>query len=137
MSPAITPATGGRQRLWRTTMTPMSEIAKCRCGALDTGIDNDDGWDVTCNDCGCRGPFVPTYEEAIAAWNALMRPRPVAEWVPAQGLRGDEPHGFVGSLRLGQVVLGHVSVHGIVAARCHIDGKGQYFLDPDSASARA
>src|SRR5690606_37604379 len=101
MSPAITPATGGRQRLWRTTMTPMSEIAKCRCGARDTGIDNDDGWAVTCNDCGCRGPFVPTYEEAISAWNALMRPRPVARW---------DIFPVLHDLRLRHLSLGRVSL---------------------------
>lgn len=70
------------------------------------------------------------------------RARPVAEWVAAEGLRGDEPHGFVGSLWLGQVALGYVSVHrahGIVdhAAQCHIDGKGECFRDPDPVSARA
>src|SRR5690606_22288024 len=121
-------------------MTPMSEIAKCQCGA-EARLSPP--WSgriraVCVNDeCDIRGPRALSEVEAVARWNALMRPRPVAEWVPAQGLRGDEPHWFVGSLRLGQVVLGHVSVHGIVAARCHIDGKGQYFLGPDPASARA
>ena len=119
----------------------MSEIAKCRCGAEATlnspCVRGEAPFThfVDCERCGSSGPNEDSPAEAIAAWNDLMRPRPVAEWVPAQGLRGDEPHGFVGSFRLGQVVLGHVSVHGIVAARCHIDGKGQYFLD--SASARA
>ena len=97
-------------------MKPMSEIAKCRCGARDTGIDNDDGWAVTCNDCGCRGPFVPTYEEAIAAWNALMRPRPVARWGSPGG---------VTYLYVGRAVLGYVLTNqsGGESAVCGITGE--------------
>lgn len=121
----------------------MTELTKCRCGAeAEWQISTDGKVGRWCRRCGIHGPWCDSEELMDAAWNSLMRPRPVAEWVAAEGLRGDGPHGFVGSLWLGQVALGYVSVHrahGIVdhAAQCHLDGKGEYFRDPNPASARA
>ncbi len=109
----------------------MSEIAKCRCGIRDTGVDSDyDGWAVTCNDCGCRGPFVPTYEEAISAWNALMRPRPVAEW-KAFVLGSDR-----GKLASGSLTLGEVSGDGNHwVARCYLTDETRECANPWAARA--
>lgn len=56
----------------------MSEIAKCRCGAEPTVARGSISalYYVECNnlDCCTMGPFGATAAEAIAAWNALMRP---------------------------------------------------------------
>lgn len=80
-------------------MTPMSELAKCRCGA-EARLSPP--WSgriraVCVNDeCDIRGPRALSEVEAIAAWNALMRPRPVAEW---------RVTGFMEHLGIGKAVL--------------------------------
>lgn len=31
-------------------------------------------WQITCDGCGCAGPWSPTQEDACAAWNRLQAP---------------------------------------------------------------
>lgn len=81
----------------------MTELAKCRCVAaadLRGALNHvGSGFRVSCPACMLGGPWKPSEPEAIAAWNDLMRPRPVAEWVSGE---------HVQSLSLGSVDLGNV-----------------------------
>lgn len=97
----------------------MTELAKCRCGAAAR---LSPPWSgriraVCVNDeCDIRGPRALSEVEAIAAWNALMRPRPVARWgAPA----------VVTNLYVGRAVLGYVltSQSGGESAVCGITGE--------------
>lgn len=101
----------------------MTEIAKCRCGArahLQGHVDDVDGEfvSIACYDgkCGWTSPWRRTEAEAIAAWNALMRPRPVARWGSPGG---------VTYLYVGRAVLGYVltSQSGSESAVCGITGE--------------
>lgn len=55
-----------------------AKAVKCVCGTLPHAIDlEDDGWQMRCNGCYWQGPPCESESEAVAAWNAVMRPRPV------------------------------------------------------------
>lgn len=60
----------------------MAEIARCVCGADGVCSDGSDGdYSVICSrtfECWC-GPDCESESEAIAAWNRVMRPRPVVK----------------------------------------------------------
>jgi hypothetical protein len=59
----------------------MTETAKCACGAeARIHQTNCENYYVTCNkdDVYCwEGPVCPSESEAVAAWNGVMRARPV------------------------------------------------------------
>jgi hypothetical protein len=56
----------------------MTEPAKCVCGA-DVEVTNGvKASFVLCTYCGWGGALKPSEAESVAAWNACMRPRPVA-----------------------------------------------------------
>jgi hypothetical protein len=71
-----------------------------------------------------------TLAEAIAAWNALMRPRPVAEWQKRNWGRCDDLR--VGALQLGWIAGDYA---GFQAHDCLRDERSPLF--PDLPSARA
>lgn len=102
-------------------MTPMSEIAKCRCGA-ECRVQNEDNpepmspvW-VGCLNCNSSGPWELSRKEAISAWNALMRPRPVARW----GAPAVVTYLYVGRAVLGYVLTGQ---SGSESAVCGVTGE--------------
>jgi hypothetical protein len=52
---------------------------KCACGAEAFVFDPRnyrDGGSIACSSCDWESPWFATEPEAIAAWNAVMRPRP-------------------------------------------------------------
>ena len=95
----------------------MSEIAKCRCGTdAEWQISTDGKVGRWCRRCGIHGPWCDFEELMDAAWNSLMRPRPVARWgAPA----------VVTYLYVGRAVLGYVltSQSGGESAVCGITGE--------------
>lgn len=111
----------------------MSEIAKCRCGA-EARLSPP--WSgriraVCVNDeCDIRGPRALSEVEAVARWNALMRPRPVAEWV-AFVLGSDRGKFTCGKLWLGEV--NGVESHWV--ARCHLTDEFLECANPWAARA--
>lgn len=113
-------------------MKPMSEIAKCQCGAEATlnspCVRGEAPFThfVDCERCGSSGPNEDSPAEAIAAWNSLMRPRPTAT-------KGS-----------GRVCLGSTSIRiGFVGddgdddwiAQCTIDGWHVHCYSEDDAMA--
>lgn len=106
-------------------MTPMSELAECRCGAAAR---LSPPWSgriraVCVNDeCDIRGPRALSEVEAIAAWNALMRPRPTA----TKGSR----RVYLGSP---SIRIGFVWDDGV--AQCTIDGWHLHCYSEDDAMA--
>lgn len=59
----------------------MTDICKCVCGAEARYMSGGpySGGHVVCAGCTWEGPSAPTQSEAIAAWNRVMRPRPVVQ----------------------------------------------------------
>src|SRR5690606_12367985 len=112
-------------------MTPMSEIAKCQCGA-EARLSPP--WSgriraVCVNDeCDIRGPRALSEAEAVARWNALMRPRPVAEW---------DIFPVLHDLRLRHLSLGRVSLgpKNKWFASCFLTGEHSFGLSIDDARA--
>lgn len=100
----------------------MTEIAKCRCGAEATlnspCVRGEAPFThfVDCERCGSSGPNEDSPAEAIAAWNALMRHRPVARW----GAPGGATYLYVGRAVLGYVLT---SQSGSESAVCGITGE--------------
>lgn len=97
----------------------MSEIVKCRCGAEARLTPPWNGrMRVSCvsDECDTRGPRRLSGVEAISAWNALMRQRPVARW----GARVVVTYLYVGRAVLGYVITGQ---SGSESAVCVITGE--------------
>lgn len=110
----------------------MTTTIRCQCGHGANVRDDGGEWCVACRlGCGAEGPRAPTEAAAIAAWEELMRPRPVAKW--------DESNNgaalWVGFLCLGRVVLVEGCGWDVL---CTVTGERPYHAPlPHEDSARA
>lgn len=111
----------------------MTEIAKCRCGAeAEWQISTDGKVGRWCRRCGIHGPWCDFEELMDAAWNSLMRPRPVAEWDPPVDDPADEMRMFCGNAELGSY---RELAEGEWETVCLVAGESRTL--PDEPSARA